>query len=225
MAARRSPDFVIIGRTDAYGAEGLDAALKRAEQFLRLGADGIFVAGLKTPEDYVRVGKAFKGAWNCAAIFEAAATPWLTPAELHDMGFSQVAYPNILIGRVAKAIENRPASPRAIGCRQGRCLQERRAGNGTEEPGRCPRFAKVERAGKEIPIALAAWWSRRSIASKRVFTVAANSDQQERHRHDQVDVVQADRVHQQIAKPALGGEHLAEHGADQRQREADADAR
>jgi len=105
MAARRNPDFVIIGRTDAYGAEGLDAALKRAERFLRLGADGIFVAGLKTPEDYVQVGKAFKGAWNCAAIFEAAATPWLTPAELLNMGFSQVAYPNILIGRVAKAAE------------------------------------------------------------------------------------------------------------------------
>jgi len=105
MAARRNPDFVIIGRTDAYGAEGLDAALKRAERFLHLGVDGIFVAGLKTPEDYVRVGKAFKGAWNCAAIFEAAATPWLTPAELFNMGFSQVVYPNILIGRVAKATE------------------------------------------------------------------------------------------------------------------------
>src|SRR5689334_2357737 len=105
MAARRNPDFVIIGRTDAYGAEGLDAALNRAERFLRLGVNGIFVAGLKTPEDYVRVGKAFKGAWNCAAIFEAAATPWLTPAELFTMGFSQVAYPNILIGRVAKAME------------------------------------------------------------------------------------------------------------------------
>ena len=105
MEARRNKDFVIIGRTDAYGAEGLDAAIKRAERFLRLEVDGIFVAGLKTPEDYLRVGNAFKGAWNCAAIFEAAATPWLTPAELFNMGFSQVAYPNILIGRVAKAME------------------------------------------------------------------------------------------------------------------------
>ena len=105
MDARRSSDFVIIGRTDAYGAEGLDAALKRAEHFLRIGADGVFVAGLKTADDYARVGKAFKGSWNCAAIFEAAATPWLTPGELHAMGFSQIAYPNILIGRVAKAIE------------------------------------------------------------------------------------------------------------------------
>jgi 2-methylisocitrate lyase-like PEP mutase family enzyme len=105
MAARHDSDFVIIGRTDAYGAEGLGAALKRAERFLRLGADGIFIAGLKTPSDYAEVGKAFKGAWNCAAIFEAAMTPWLTPAELYNMGFSQVAYPNILIGRVTKSIE------------------------------------------------------------------------------------------------------------------------
>jgi len=105
MAARQNSDFVIIGRTDAYGAEGLAAALKRAERFLRLGADGIFIAGLKTPEDYAEVGKAFKGTWNCAAIFEAAMTPWLTPAQLYSMGFSQIAYPNILIGRVTKSIE------------------------------------------------------------------------------------------------------------------------
>jgi 2-methylisocitrate lyase-like PEP mutase family enzyme len=105
MDARQNSDLVVIGRTDAYGAEGLDAAIRRAERFLRLGADGVFVAGLKTPQDYVQVGKAFKGAWNCAAIFEATATPWLAPADPYKLGFSQVAYPNILIGRVAKAIE------------------------------------------------------------------------------------------------------------------------
>jgi 2-methylisocitrate lyase-like PEP mutase family enzyme len=105
MAARNSKDFVIIGRTDAFGAVGLDEALRRGEHFLKVGADGVFLAGLKTPEDYARVGKAFKGQWNCAAIFEGTGTPWLTPTELHGMGFSQIAYPNILIGRVSKAIE------------------------------------------------------------------------------------------------------------------------
>lgn len=105
MAARHDPDFVIIGRTDAYGAVGLDEALRRGEHFLKIGADGVFLAGLKTPEDYARVGKTFKGSWNCAAIFEGTTTPWLTPNELHGMGFSQVAYPNVLLGRVAKSIE------------------------------------------------------------------------------------------------------------------------
>jgi 2-methylisocitrate lyase-like PEP mutase family enzyme len=106
MAARQDPDFVIIGRTDAFGAQGIDEAIRRAERFLKIGADGVFVAGLKTPEDYARVGGELKGSWNAAAIFEGTATPWLQPSELHSMGFSQIAYPNILIGRVAKATED-----------------------------------------------------------------------------------------------------------------------
>jgi 2-methylisocitrate lyase-like PEP mutase family enzyme len=55
--------------------------------------------------DYEKVGAAFKGQWNAAAIFQGGTTPFLSPADLHKMGFSQVAYPNLLIGRVAKAVE------------------------------------------------------------------------------------------------------------------------
>ena len=106
LDARRDKDFVIIGRTDAFGAVGLDEALRRGERFLKLGADGVFVAGLKTMKDYEAVGAAFRGQWNSATVFQATATPWLSPAELHAMGFSQVAYPNLLIGRVAKAIDH-----------------------------------------------------------------------------------------------------------------------
>jgi 2-methylisocitrate lyase-like PEP mutase family enzyme len=105
MDARRDKDFVIIGRTDSFGAVGMDEALRRGERFLKLGIDGVFIAGLKTVADYEKVGAAFKGQWNCAAIFQGGTTPFLSPAELHAMGFSQVAYPNLLIGRVAKAVE------------------------------------------------------------------------------------------------------------------------
>jgi 2-methylisocitrate lyase-like PEP mutase family enzyme len=103
--ARRDKDFVIIGRTDSFGAVGMDEALRRGERFLRLGIDGVFIAGLKHIADYEKVGAAFKGQWNAAAIFQGGTTPFLSPAELHTMGFSQVAYPNLLIGRVAKAVE------------------------------------------------------------------------------------------------------------------------
>ena len=106
MAARKSSELVIIGRTDAFGAQGLDEALRRAEHFLRIGADGIFVAGLKTPEDYARVGKAFKGSWNAAAIFEGTTTPWLTPRELHSMGF------------LANRLPQHPHRPRGKGHRE-----------------------------------------------------------------------------------------------------------
>ena len=105
MDARRNKDFVIIGRTDACGAVGLDEAVRRGERCLNIGADGVFLAGLNSQQHYEAVGKAFKGQWNCAAIFQATSTPWLSPAELYALGFSQVAYPNLLSGRVARAIE------------------------------------------------------------------------------------------------------------------------
>lgn len=105
MDARRDKDFVIIGRTDAFGVVGLDEALRRGERFLKLGVDGVFLGGLKTLRDYESVGSAFRGHWNSATVFQALGTPWLSPNEVYGMGFSQVAYPNLLIGRVAKTIE------------------------------------------------------------------------------------------------------------------------
>lgn len=104
MQARRNPETFIVGRTDAYGPLGLDAAMRRAERFLHLGADGIFIAGLRTEADYRRVGAAFRGAYCSAAMFEGGDTPWFTPAELGEMGFMQVSYPASLIFRVTAAM-------------------------------------------------------------------------------------------------------------------------
>jgi 2-methylisocitrate lyase-like PEP mutase family enzyme len=106
MQARRNPETFIIGRTDAYGPLGLDAALRRAERFLALGVDGVFIAGLRSEEDYQRVGAALKGAYLSAAMFEGGDTPWLTPAELGAMGFTQVSYPASLILRVVQALRD-----------------------------------------------------------------------------------------------------------------------
>ena len=103
--AARGGDIMIVGRTDAYGVLGLDAALKRAERFLKLGADGVFVAGLKKVEEFERVGRALKGAaLLSAAMFEGGDTPWLAPAELGRMGFTQVSFPATLIFRAAGAM-------------------------------------------------------------------------------------------------------------------------
>jgi 2-methylisocitrate lyase-like PEP mutase family enzyme len=106
MDARRDKSFIIVGRTDSFGAVGIEEALRRGEAFLKLGVDAVFLAGLKTIADYERVGRAFKGQWNMAAIFQGGTTPFLSPAELDGMGFSQVVYPNLLIGRVARTVEH-----------------------------------------------------------------------------------------------------------------------
>jgi len=52
VEARRDPDFLIVARTDAKEAEGLDAALARAELYGAAGADILFIEGLQTRDEY-----------------------------------------------------------------------------------------------------------------------------------------------------------------------------
>ncbi|PTM43471.1 isocitrate lyase/PEP mutase family protein [Bosea sp. 124] len=126
MRARTNPETFVIGRTDAYGPLGLDAAMRRAERFFKLGVDGVFIAGLRTEADYRRVGAAFKGSYLSAAMFEGGDTPWLSPAELGAMGFTQVSFPASLIFRVVAAMRDGLAELRghADGTRPLKALQQ-----------------------------------------------------------------------------------------------------
>jgi 2-methylisocitrate lyase-like PEP mutase family enzyme len=101
LAERRSRDTLVIGRTDAAGVLGLDEALRRAEGFLALGVDGVFIAGLKAIEDYARVGQELRGARLSAALFETPGMPWPTPGELGALGYAHVSYPATLMFRAA----------------------------------------------------------------------------------------------------------------------------
>jgi 2-methylisocitrate lyase-like PEP mutase family enzyme len=112
LATRDSPDTFVIGRTDAFGVLGLDEALRRAERFLALGCDGVFVAGLKRPEELERVGRTLKGAMLSAAMFEGSPC-WLAPAELGAMGFRHVSYPASLVFRIVRAMSDGLAALRA----------------------------------------------------------------------------------------------------------------
>ena len=112
MRARTDPATMIIGRTDAYGALGLDAAIGRAERFLEWGVDGVFIAGLKASEEYERVGRTLHGAVLSAAIFEGVDTPWLTPAALGAMGYRHVSFPASLIFRTVGVMQATLASLR-----------------------------------------------------------------------------------------------------------------
>ncbi len=58
LAARTDPDFVIIGRTGAVGATGLDDALARIAAYQETGVDAIFLSGLKTREEIEACAKA-----------------------------------------------------------------------------------------------------------------------------------------------------------------------
>ena len=110
----------MIGRTDAFGALGLDEALRRAERFLKIGCDGIFIAGLRSEEDLVRVGRTLKGAFLSAAMFEGEGTPWLTPQDLGAMGFRHVSYPATLMFRIVATMAGTLAALRKASRGEGR---------------------------------------------------------------------------------------------------------
>jgi 2-methylisocitrate lyase-like PEP mutase family enzyme len=113
LATRHSKDMLIAGRTDAYGALGLDEALRRAERFVKLGVEGVFVAGLRTESDFERVGRALKGVpFLSAAMFEGSGTPWFAPKDLGAMGFTQVSFPVTLMFRAVATMTDALAALR-----------------------------------------------------------------------------------------------------------------
>jgi 2-methylisocitrate lyase-like PEP mutase family enzyme len=114
VSARQNREVIILARTDAYRPEGLDAALRRAARYLAAGADGIFVAGLNTPEELERVGRTLRGAIQVAVVTERLLPLWPGPADLYAMGFGQVVYPQFLVSRMAAALADALAQLRAI---------------------------------------------------------------------------------------------------------------
>jgi len=106
VAARRDPDLFLVARTDALATPGgLDEALRRAELYVKAGADGLFIEGPRTVEQLERIGKEFKGVPKIANMLEGGISPLLSPKDLHAMGFAMITYATSLVFRVTKTIE------------------------------------------------------------------------------------------------------------------------
>src|SRR3546814_18653503 len=81
--ARTDAGFVIMARTDAAAAEGIDAAIERAVAYVEAGADMIFHAAMGTPADYRRFQAAVK-APIMANPPSFGSPPFFTTHELRD---------------------------------------------------------------------------------------------------------------------------------------------
>lgn len=101
VESRRGDDLVIVARTDARAAEGLDAAIERACMYRDAGADVIFVEALRDAEELRRVGQDVPGPLM-ANMVEGGVTPLLSRAELGSLGFTITLYANVAL-RAAQA--------------------------------------------------------------------------------------------------------------------------
>ena len=96
IEARSNPDTMIIARTDARTALGLDEVLRRAEAYARAGADMLFVESPESEEELRRIGQAFKGIHLVANVVQSGArTPEVPSAQLQEMGFTLAIYPSL----------------------------------------------------------------------------------------------------------------------------------
>ncbi len=104
-AAKTSPDFVLLARTDARGVVGYDEAVARARAYLDAGADGIFPEALETREEFERFARDVDTIL-LANMTEFGKTPYLPADEFGEMGYNIVILPVTLQRIAMKAMRN-----------------------------------------------------------------------------------------------------------------------
>jgi carboxyvinyl-carboxyphosphonate phosphorylmutase len=93
VAARRSPDFLIIARTDARAMEGLGAALDRARIYREAGADVLFVEAPQSAQEIEAIARSFPDVPLLFNYVEGGRTPAVTHQFLRELGFRLVIFP------------------------------------------------------------------------------------------------------------------------------------
>jgi 2-methylisocitrate lyase-like PEP mutase family enzyme len=93
VAARQSPGFLIIARTDARAPEGLDAAIERARAYREAGADVLFIEAPQSVQEIETIAGSFEDVPLLFNYAEGGKTPPVGHEQLRRMGFSLVIFP------------------------------------------------------------------------------------------------------------------------------------
>jgi methylisocitrate lyase len=94
VAARRDPDFLIIGRTNAVRASTMDDALRRGEAYRKAGADVLLLSMAHRPEQLRLIGERLGGPLMYLAGRGGLAGLGMSLADLGALGFRIVADPS-----------------------------------------------------------------------------------------------------------------------------------
>jgi methylisocitrate lyase len=122
VSRRGTHDLFLVARTDARAALGLDEAIARGQAARDLGADAIFVEAPQSTAELERIARAIPGP-KVANMVEGGATPLLTPAELHTLGFDLIVTPLAALLAAARAVRDVYAELRHSGTMRDRLEQ------------------------------------------------------------------------------------------------------
>jgi len=103
-AERLDPETFIVARTDARALHGMDEALRRAERYVRAGADGVFIESMLNEEEMARAAREVRTV-HVANMLEGGITPILKPAVLGEMGYGIALYGITLLLRITKTMQ------------------------------------------------------------------------------------------------------------------------
>lgn len=92
-AARARRDLVIIARTDAAAAEGIEGALARARLYVEAGADAIFPEALTSVAMFREFRARLPDVKLLANMTEFGRTPSLTARQFEELGYDMVIWP------------------------------------------------------------------------------------------------------------------------------------
>jgi len=121
--ARRSPDFLIVARTDARTALGLDEAIRRGRMYGAAGADIVFIESPESEAEMAEIGRAIDRPL-LANMVEGGRTPILPAERLKALGYAIAIYPALGFLAAAAALERAYAHLKANGASLGLPPQE-----------------------------------------------------------------------------------------------------
>jgi len=105
MSANRiDPRTFIVARTDARAIHGMDEALRRAERYVRAGADGVFIESMLDHEEMARAVREIDTV-HVANMLEGGLSPIVSPQELGQMGYGIALYGITLLLRIVKTMQ------------------------------------------------------------------------------------------------------------------------
>ncbi len=106
IESRRSPDCLIIARTDARTSLGLAEAIARGRAFAKAGADIVFIESPESADEFSQVGAELAGhAWLIANMVPSGRSPELSVEQLKSMGFSAAIWPSVGMAAACAALE------------------------------------------------------------------------------------------------------------------------